>query len=183
MQTNVTLLLGQLRQGDRAATGRLLELVYGELRGIAGQMFRDEAKDHTLQPTALVNELCVRLLGSDMPEWQDRQHFFRAAARAMHNLLVDHARAKATLRRGGGEVIVSLEIGSAPAAAKEVDLVLLEDTLRALMEHDPRLGEVFDLRLLAGLSVKQTAEMLGCSERTVEVDTQFIRAWLRRELK
>ncbi|MBL8764997.1 MAG: sigma-70 family RNA polymerase sigma factor [Phycisphaerae bacterium] len=186
MHTNdehdVTRLLANVRRGDPSAMGALLNAAYRELRGIAGNLFRDQPTEHTLQPTALVNEVCVRLLGADSVEWNDRKHFVRAAAMAMRNLLTDHARAKRADRRGGG--VATLSLGSAEGApcADAVDLLVLDESVTRLSAMDERLGRVFELRFLAGLSVERTADLLGVSERTIELDTRFVRAWLQKDL-
>lgn len=180
--TDVTLLLERIREGDESATGELLDIAYSELRGIAGNLFRGQPGDHTLQPTALVNEVCLRLLRSDHADWADRKHFFCVAAKAMRNLLTDHARAKAAERRGGGNVRVSLDSTDTPAPTTEIDLVVLDETLTRLTAMDQRLGQTFELRFLVGLSVDRTADILDVSPRTVELDTQFLRAWLQKEL-
>lgn len=182
-ERDVTVLLGRVRAGDEAAMPALLEVAYVELRVIAGGLFKNQPDDHTLQPTALVNELCIRLLGVADPDWNDRKHFVRAAARAMRNLLTDHARARRAQRRSNGLATVSLTAADPAVAAEAVDLLVLEETLTRLAAMDQRLGEVFELRFLAGLSVERVADLLGVSERTVEVDSKFIRAWLKKELK
>lgn len=179
---DVTLLLARIRTGDAAAKSDLIHLTYDQLRRIAGHVFEGQASDHTLQPTALVSELCVRLLKSDASDWEDRKHFFRAAACAMRNLLTDHARAKKAIRRGGDHVTVSLGSAEIADPGTAIDLVVLDETLTRLAALDKRVGEIFELRFLVGLSVERTAEILEISPRTVELDTQFIRAWLQKEL-
>ncbi len=179
---DVTRLLERIRGGDEHATKELLEVAYRELRGLAGSVFRDQLADHTLQPTALVNEVCIRLMKHQGGVWSDRKHFFCAAAKAMRNLLTDHARARGALRRNGGRVAISLEAVDVPAAASEIDLVVLDETLTRLSAQDKRLGEVFELRFLVGLSVERAAEIVGVSPRSIESDTRFIRAWLQQEL-
>lgn len=182
----VTLLLARIRAGDDAAAGELMSVAYDELRAIAGHVFAEQPHGHTLQPTALVNELCVRLLrlGHDGKalDLNDRKHFFRVAARAMRNLLTDHARAKRAVRRGGDGVKVTLDSALEPAASAPVDLVALDETITRLAALDERLGRIFELRFLAGFSVERTAEVADVSPRTVEMDTRFIRAWLQKEL-
>jgi RNA polymerase sigma factor (TIGR02999 family) len=179
---SIPALLKRIRDGDADATAALLDLAYTELHGIARHVFSGQSQDHTLQPTALVHEVCARMLSSPGTEWTDREHFFRVAAKAMRNLLVDHARAKRSLKRGGGATRVSLEEAEEAAPAREVDLVALDDTIRRLEETDPRLSQIFELRYLVGLSVEQAAALLGVSARTVELDSRLIRAWLQREL-
>ncbi len=179
---DVTQLLERIRSGDDAATSELLGIAYHELRALAGHVWRDQPGDHTLQPTALVNEACMRLLKANANGWNDRKHFFRVAARAMRNLLTDHARAKNALRRGGHEIRVSIDNTQVASLDKGVDLVILNDTLTKLSDLDSRLGQIFELRFLVGLSVTQTAEIIEVSPRTIELDTQFIRAWLQKEM-
>jgi RNA polymerase sigma factor (TIGR02999 family) len=178
----VTSLLARARTGDESAVSRLLEVAYAELRAVAANIFRDQPRDHTLQPTALVNEVCLRLLGSSNPDWNDRKHFIRAAATAMRNLLTDHARAKNADIRGGGRHTVTLDDADV-SAPSGIDALILDECITRLSTLDPRLGTIFELRFLAGLTVQQTAEIAEVSERTVKLDTQFIRAWLQRELE
>lgn len=179
---DVTVLLARIRTGDAAAKSDLIHLTYDQLRRIAGHVFKSQSSDHTLQPTALVSELCVRLLKTDSSDWEDRKHFFRAAACAMRNLLTDHARAKKALRRGGDHVTVSLGSSDIADSGRTIDVVVLDETLTRIASLDKRVGEIFELRFLVGLSVDMTAEILEISPRTVELDTQFIRAWLQKEL-
>lgn len=179
---DVTLLLDRIREGDAAAKGDLLNLTYAELRALAGSLFTDQPGNHTLQPTALVNELCLKLLRTSADGWNDRKHFFCVAAKAMRNLLRDHARAKKALQRGGGHMTISLASADTAAASNDIDLVVLDETLTRLTGLEPRLGQIFELRFLAGLPVERTAEILELSPRTVELDTRFIRAWLQKEL-
>lgn len=182
-EQDITRLLHRIRDGDQAAGPELLEVAYGELRRIAGSLFRDQPGDHTLQPTALVNEVCARFLGAGAFDWKDRQHFVRAAAKAMRHLLADHARAKGAERRGGGMTRVSLDGAQAQApGAAPIDLMALDEAVTRLASRDERLGQVFELRFLAGLTVAEAAYVAGVSERTIEMDTRFIRAWLQKEL-
>lgn len=180
---NVTALLARVRGGDLQAKGVLLDLTYSELRALAGHLFRGQSANHTLQPTALVNELCLKLLGSDSSNWEDRKHFFSVAAKAMRNLLTDHARARNAERRGGDHVTIALGSADVPAPPSAgIDLIVLDETLTRLADLDPRLAQIFELRFLVGLSVDRAADIIGCSPRTVESDTRFIRAWLQKEL-
>ncbi len=185
---SVDQLLSRIKAGDDTATTELLNSAYKDLRALAEMIFRAENTGHTLQPTALVNELCLKMLSAapGTNAWEDRNHFFRTAAKAMRNLLTDHARAKKAQRRGGDARRVSLDsIASMDKAAPSggVDLVALDDTLTKLASHDEELAATFELRFLAGLSAEQTATVSGKSLRTVERDCQFIRAWLQRELQ
>ncbi len=184
---DVTVLLARVREGDCEAKARLLSLTYDQLRHVAAQMFRHQPGDHTLQPTALVNELCIRMLQSDRASWEDRKHFFRSAAQAMRNLLTDHARAQRSERRGGGGRFATISLGEMDPAAHqtpdaELDLTALDETLTKLSALDSRVVDVFELRFLVGLSVQETARVLEVSPRTVELDTGFLRAWLHKEI-
>jgi len=196
----LTGVLDRIRDGDEKATGELLNAAYADLRAMARNLFGGSGQAHTLQPTALVNELCVSLLKSPGPKWNDRNHFFRSAARAMRNLLTDHARAKRTLRRGGqprgtedgsdqaspslrqqGQR-VSLDSLADDASPQPIDLLALDEAVTRLGELNERLPMIFELRFLVGLTVDQTATVAEIAPRTVEKDSKFIRAWLQREL-
>lgn len=186
---DVTRLLARITDGDSAATGELLNAAYADLRAMAAVVFGSGQQGHTLQPTALVNEVCMRMLKTPNPGWNDRKHFFRAAARAMRNVLTDYARARNADRRGGGAARVSLDsmciegVARAGDAQLElVDLLALDETIGRLAEFDEQIRQVFELRFLAGLTVGQTSAVLEVSERAVEQDSRFIRAWLQREL-
>ncbi len=193
---NLSILLDRIRDGDDAATGELLNAAYTDLRSMAGNLFRGESAGHTLQPTALVNELCIRLLKAPQTGWDDRNHFFKVAAHAMRNLLIDHARARGAVRRGGdqkggnqgdgnrggGGRRVTLDSLELAAGKDTIDLLALDETITRLSAFNERLGTIFELRFLAGLTVEQTAEVVTISPRTVEKDCRFIRAWLHREL-
>ncbi len=182
----VTQLLSRANSGDTSAVPELLATAYAELRAVAGNIFQGQSSDHTLQPTALVNEVCIRLLGPGPRHWNDHRHFIRAAAKAMRNLLTDHARSKRAGIRGGGQATVVLddaELAAAPSGkAGGIDPVVLDETLTRLTAMDERLGLVFELRFLAGVPVAAAAQIAEVSERTIELDSQFIRAWLHREL-
>jgi RNA polymerase sigma factor (TIGR02999 family) len=185
---HVTLLLDRIKAGDDSATGELLNAAYADLRRLAAEMFKEENAGHTLQPTALVNEVCIRMLDAPPRTWEDRTHFFRSAAKAMRHLLTDSARARNAACRGGGvpdlqsRKRVSLESLQVASESSRVDLLALEESISRLAAMDERLGIVFELRFLAGLNVEQTALVAGIAPRTVEQDSRFIRAWLHREL-
>jgi len=158
---------------------RLFPLVYDELRTLARAQLRRERADHTLQPTALVHEAWLRLLGDDRPPWTDRRHFFRAAAEAMRRILVEHARKRNRLKRGGRQVRVELGAGNEPAGWDDLDgLLALDEAIRRLESQDPQAAEVVRLRFFAGLSVEEAAAATGLSERTVKREWAFARAWL-----
>jgi len=180
---NITEVIAELAAGDRSAADRLLPQVYDELRALAGSYFRQQQPSHTLQPTALVHEAFIKLVGAADQSWTSRKHFFDVAAMAMRQLLADHARQAASLKRGGGARRVTLSEAVTPLDnAPDVDLVALDDALDKLSKLDPRQGRIVELRYLAGLSVDETAEILGVSPRTVKLDWQMARSFLRREL-
>jgi len=178
----ITLLLRQSSEGDRAALEELLPLVYEELHRIAGAYLRSQRPGHTLQATALLNEAYIKLAGAEPQEWSGRTHFFATAAAIMRNILVDHARARLAEKRGGGLTPVTLEEAMDHIAGKSPDLLALDDALRALAEKDERKARVLELRYFGGLSVEETAEVLGLSVATVGREARFATAWLRREM-
>ena len=155
--------------------------MYDELRALARAQLRHERPDHSLQATALVHEVYLRLLGgasSDRPPWNDRHHFFVAAAEAMRRILIEHARGRGRQKRGGGRALVELESIDL-ATEQDLDTVLaLDDAIRRLDLQDPRAAEVVRLRFFAGLSVEETGEAMGLSARTVKREWAFARAWL-----
>lgn len=180
---DVTLLLCKLKQGDRDAAHQLIPLVYQELRKIAGAYMRDERPDHTLQPTALVNEAYLRLADQTRVDWRDRAHFFGVAARMMRRVLVDHAREHLAGKRGGGQAKLALEgLGIEVGPPKVEEVLLVDQALEKLKEFDPRQEQIVEMHYFGGMSVEETAEALGISARTVDREWAMARAWLRREL-
>lgn len=174
----VTAVLRQVAEGEPAAVDELVPLVYDELRSLASRQLRRERPDHTLQPTALVHEVLLRLLGRESGHlWGDRRHFFRAAAEAMRRVLIDSARARLAAKRRG---TVQLASGDMLAdAVYDVDLLLdIEHCLEDLRQRDARAAEVVQLRLFAGLSIRQVAEVLEVPRSTVHGDWMFARCWL-----
>jgi RNA polymerase sigma factor (TIGR02999 family) len=180
---DVTLLLQAWGGGDKKALDRLTPLVYRELRRIAGRMMASERPNHTLQATALVNEAYVRLVDTRQVSWQDRAHFFALCARAMREILIDHARARRSSKRGGGEVAIELDEALAAAPFPEANLLELDAALKRLAEIDPRKSQVVELRFFGGLSLEETAEALKVSAKTVQRDWDMARGWLYRELR
>jgi RNA polymerase sigma factor (TIGR02999 family) len=178
----ITDYLIQLRRGDSEAMDRLFPLVYEELRGIAHRLLRDERPDHTLGTTGLVHETYLKLVDRTRVEWQDRGHFFAAAARAMRRVLVDYARRYRALRRGGGLQRVSLGEEALVAAQRSETLLALDEALQQLAVLNPRLSQVVECRYFAGLTEQETAEALGVTTRTVERDWAKARGWLSLEL-
>jgi RNA polymerase sigma factor (TIGR02999 family) len=179
MATQVSELLHTWRNGDRGALDRLIPLVHDELRRLAEACMRGERPGHTLQPTALVHEAYLRLVGSEVA-WKDRAHFFAVAATTMRRVLVDHARAKARGKRAGRPV--SLEESLLVAPDRADDLLVVDDALDRLAARDPRAARVVELHFFGGLTYEETAEALGVSAATVDRDLRFARAWLHREL-
>ena len=182
----VTLLLARAREGDASATARLLPLVYDHLRALAASYMRGERPEHSLQPTELVHEVFLKLAGGAAHNAQDRGHFFALAARAMRQVLVDHARAKQSAKRGGKRQRVTLEdsLGLADEATiAPLDLLDLDRALERLALLDPRQSQVVELRFFSGLGVGEVAAALGVSRRTVEADWTMAKAWLKRELR
>lgn len=161
---------------------RILPVVYDELRMLAQARLRHERPDHTLQPTALVHEAYIRLIGWQQSSWDDRAHFYRAAAEAMRRILIEHARARGRDKRGGDRVRVDLEHANLATWNDPDVLLALDEGLRRLMKQDPRAAETVRLRFFAGLSFEETASALGLSVRTVKRDWEFARAWLYRAL-
>jgi hypothetical protein len=175
-------LIARIRTGDEAAMGQLLNATYNDLRHIAMGLFGGESAGHTLQPTALVNEVCMKLISAPKGGWTDGKHFFRLAARAMRNLLTDHARIRNADKRGGGVTRVALDGVALAAPSTTIDLLALDEAITKLSKYEERLAVVFELRFLAGLTVEQTALVAEISPRAVEQDCRFIRTWLHKEL-
>jgi RNA polymerase sigma-70 factor, ECF subfamily len=173
---DVTRLLGAAGGGDREALERLYESVYAELRTMAESGMRRERGAHTLQPTALVNEVYVRLAASST--WENRRHFFGAAAQAMRRILVDHARRKYAEKRGAGLERVTLTDLDVSAPEEDLDVLAINDALDRLAGEDPRLAEVVNLRFFVGMSIEETAQAMETSPATVKRDWAFARAWL-----
>jgi len=180
---DVTLILEAIGAGDDGAVDVLFARVYDELRAIAGRFMAQERADHTLQPTAVVNEAYLRLSGPQAPSWQNRAHFFGAAAEAMRRILIDHARRKVSLKRGGDQVRLDLPDVANPGDVGLEDLLSLDQALERLEARDASMARVVKLRYFAGLSVEQTADTLDMSPRSVNRAWTGARAWLRREME
>jgi len=181
-QDRITQLLQRWSRGDHAAADEILPLVYGELRRIAESHFRRERPGHTLQATALVHEAWLRLVEETGLRWQSRVQFFGLVAHLIRRILVDHARRQNRAKRGGGAHRVGLEKAMDVAAGRPPELVALDDALEHLATVDPRKAKVVELRYFAGLSVEETAEVLGVSVETVGREWRRARAWLFQEL-
>jgi RNA polymerase sigma factor (TIGR02999 family) len=180
-QADVTQLLDAWQRGDDSALERLLPLVYDELRRVARARLRAEKAGHTLQPTALVHEAYLRLIrGGATP--RNREHLFAIAARLMRQILVDHARGKGALKRGGADTAMTLDTGIAAPELPMVDILALDEALTELTGLDPRLCQVVELKFFAGLNIDETARALGVSPATVERDWTVSKAWLHQRL-
>lgn len=181
-QKAVTQLLLEWSSGDSDAPARLIPLVYDELRKLAGRYISRERSDHTLQATALVNEAYLRLVDQTQVSWQNRAHFYGVAANAMRHILVDHARARAADKRGGGSVKLNLEDTNVAIEERAAEIVALDDALKALAKFDERKSKIVELRFFGGLNEEEIAAHLGISSRTVKRDWKMARLWLYREL-
>ena len=183
-EPDVTELLLEWRRGDKAALDRLTPLVYDELRRIAHRYMRGERGGHTLETTALVNEAYLRLANQQRVEWQDRAHFFAVTAQVMRHVLIDHARRRHYAKRGGAAARqLPLEEEHGMSHERAAELIALDDALDRLTRLDPRKGRVVELRYFGGLSLEETAEVLGVSVMTVRRDWRAARAWLYQALR
>lgn len=180
---DATQLIKRASQGDEEAANEVLTVLYGELRRVAESAMRGEREDHTLQPTALVHEAYMRVMQiSDQPEWEGREHFVRFAARAMRNVLVDHARARGAAKRGSGQKPAPLDSVLLFFERQELDMVELNDALEKLLEVDESLARLIELRFFAGLTIEETAGVMGVSTPTVERRWRVARMWLKDAL-
>ena len=179
---NVTLLLRAWSAGDRAALEQLLPILHEELKRIARRYMRRERKDHTLEPTALVNEAFLRLVDAQGVAWQDRAHFFALSAQTMRRILVNHALARGAGKRGGAANRVTLNDAAIASPQRDAALVDLDAALEELAKVDPRKAQVVELRFFGGLSVEETAAVLKVSTQTVLRDWNLSKAWLAREM-
>ncbi|HET9526641.1 MAG TPA: sigma-70 family RNA polymerase sigma factor [Pyrinomonadaceae bacterium] len=182
MTGNITQLLLQWRRGDQSALEQLMPLVYEELRRLARQCMRGERAGHTLQTTALVNEAYLRLVNSSRVQWQDRAHFFAIASQLMRRVLVDEARKRRNLKRGGEYTRLAIEEVEIGSPGRDFDLLALDQALDGLAEFAPRKGKVVELRFFGGLSIEETALVLGISTDIVKREWRTAKLWLLREL-
>ena len=177
-----TRILNASLSGDRQAEAELLPLIYEELHARAADHLRREKVGHTLQPTALVHEAYLRLVDGDKVDWNGKTHFFAVAATTLRRVLVDHARAKATRKRGSGAKATTLSDAEPISIEDPSDVIDLDEAIRKLAETKPRHARLVELRFFAGFSVEEAAQALGVSKETAKVDWRFARAWLNREL-
>jgi RNA polymerase sigma factor (TIGR02999 family) len=180
--SNVTQMLQDWSNGDQEVLDKLVPVVYEELRHQAARYLRRERPGHTLQTTALIHEAYIRLIDQKSVRWQNRAHFFAIAAQLMRRILVDHARSHHAAKRGGSDIKLPLEEAMIVSEGREVDLVALDEALEKLAAIDPQQSRVVELKFFSGLSVEETAQVLGISARTVKRDWNVAKAWLRREI-
>jgi len=182
--TDVTRILNAIEAGDSQAAGELLPLVYEELRLLAARKISNEAPGQTLEATALVHEAYIRLVGTEAHNWNSRGHFYAAAAEAMRRILIDNARRKRSLRRGGGHQRVELDAAllQGGRSGEMDDLIALDEALQKLSENDPVKADLVKLRYFAGLTSNQAARILGVSPATAERYWDYARSWLRVEI-
>ncbi len=181
-EPQITQLLKQWQEGDSEALETLMPLVYSELKRLAGSYLRRERPDHTLQSAALVNEAYLRLVDQNQTHWQNKAHFFGIAAQMMRRILADHARGHNADKRGGGLPALELDEAMVQAQSRNVDLLGLEQALQKLEKLDAQQGKIVELRFFSGLSIEDTANVLGISPATVKRDWTVARAWLFREM-
>ena len=181
--SELTRILDAAQSGDPTAADQLLPLVYGELRRLAAAKMAHEAPGQTLQPTALVHEAYLRLIGSDNPHWNGRAHFFGAAAEAMRRILIENARRKRAARHGGGHAKIGLQELEIATAAKDDELMAVHDALEKLAARDKQKAELVKLRYFVGLTTQEAAEVLGISVPTADRWWNFSRAWLFEEIE
>ena len=179
---DVTALLRNWSQGDASAVNKLLPIVYAELRRVAARRLRSERADHTLQPTALVHEVYIRLVDQREVDWRNRGHFFGVAAQVMRRILVDHARRHGASKRGEGVRCVSIDEAKDVPASNELPILALDHALDRLETVDAELARIVELRAFGGLTIEEAAHVLGVSPSTAKRDWRTARAWLNREL-
>jgi RNA polymerase sigma-70 factor (ECF subfamily) len=178
----ITHTLQDLAKGDRSALDRLMPLVYVELRKLAGHYLRQERDAHTLQPTALVHEAYFRLVGENQPEYQNRSHFLGIAAHAMRQILIDHARTRNAVKRGGGQVVFSIDECMDAPLERPSALIQVDDALKALEQHDPRKAQLVEMRFFGGMTAEESAEVLNLPVQKIRAELRIAQAWLKREL-
>jgi RNA polymerase sigma factor (TIGR02999 family) len=176
--SDITLMLEAIVAGDSHASEQLLPLVYNELRRLAAARMSQEADGHTLQPTALVHEVWLRLVGGQKQSWENRAHFFGAAAEAMRRILIERARRKSRLKRGSGQALLDIADLDVVAALPDDKVLLVDEALEQLKLEDPDKAKIVMLKFFAGLTNEQVAEILNVNERTVRRQWEFAKAWL-----
>jgi RNA polymerase sigma factor (TIGR02999 family) len=179
---DVTALLLDWGKGNHEALNRLTPLVYDELRQLASRALGRERGDHTLQSTALVHEVYLKLIDQERAQWNDRGHFFAVSSKLIRRILVSHARARNSSKRGGGQTRLLFDDGIALPSHRDVELTALDDAIESLTQFDPQQGRIVELRFFGGLSIEETARILGVSPATIKRDWNVAKAWLYREL-
>ncbi len=179
----ITAQLKEWKYGDDAAKDELMSQIYDELRDIAAQYLRKERAHHTLQPTALANEAYLRLVKIDDIEWQDRTHFFAVSAKIIRNVLIDYARARSTQKRKGKYQPLEIEDALELSISPETDLLALDEALKQLAEFDPRQSKIVELRFFGGLTIRETARVIGMSPASVKREWVIAKSWLYRKLQ
>jgi RNA polymerase sigma factor (TIGR02999 family) len=180
--TQVTRLVNEIAAGDRKAGERLFVVLYDAFHALAARYLKGERPGHTLSPTALVHEVYLKLIDQSRVNWQGRTHFLAVGAQVMRRILVDHARGRKRVKRGGGRIRIQLAEGLALSVQRDEDVLAVDEALAKLAKIDPRQATIVELRFFGGLSVAEVAEFLGLSKRTIEGEWTVARAWLRREL-
>jgi RNA polymerase sigma factor (TIGR02999 family) len=180
--SDVTLMLDAISRGDCEAAEELLPVIYGELRKLAAIQMANETAGHTLQPTALVHEAWLRLVGHGLQSWQNRAHFYGAAAEAMRRILIESARRKSSLKRGGGLPRVDISEVDIAAALPDDQILLVNEALEWLEKEDPETARIVTLKFFGGLTNEEVAKVIGTSERTVRREWTFCKAWLYHQI-
>ena len=178
----ITNALHDLAGGDSSALDRVMPMVYAELRRLAGHYLRQERKDHTLQPTALVHEAYFRLIGSSQPAYQNRSHFLGVAAHAMRQILIDHARTRNASKRGGGVGTFSLDECMDAPLERPAALIEVDDALKTLEKHDALKAQLIEMRFFGGMTAEESAEALALPVQKIRGELRIAQAWLKREL-
>jgi RNA polymerase sigma factor (TIGR02999 family) len=178
----ITYALRDLAKGDSSALDRVMPMIYAELRRLAGYYLRQERKEHTLQPTALVHEAYFRLLGENRPEYQNRAHFLGVAGHAMRQILIDHARTRHAQKRGGGLAPLPLDECLDAPLERPSALIQVDDALQALEARDPQKARLIEMRFFGGMTAEESAEVLGLPVQKVRGELRLAQAWLKREL-
>jgi RNA polymerase sigma factor (TIGR02999 family) len=178
----ITALLRECAAGNRSALDRLIPLMYPELQRLARSYMRNERKGHTLQPTALVHEAYARLTRQDQPDYRSRSHFMGVAAHIMRQILIDHARARASAKRGAGEAAVPLEQSGELASGQSPEIIAVDDALQALARKDPLKAQLVEMRFFGGMTAEESAEVLGRPVAEIRRHLRVGQAWLKREL-
>ncbi len=179
---SITMMLKEFAAGDKTALDRLLPHVYAELRKLAGRQLQQERSGHTLQPTALVHEAYIRMIGNEQPDYQSRAHFLCVAARVIRQVLIDHARHHNAEKRGGGQLSCALEDWMDPPIERPPALIAVDDTLQAMERSDPLKANLIEMRFFGGLTAEESAEVLQMPVEKVRAELRVAQAWLKRDL-